>query len=162
MKMEDDVQYILSQNFMLIDCEAIQNGNHHCIRRMFILAKDGFSSLSREFRPCIDYTDLCEKDRKTFIYCKRNIHKLEYYPSAYADRCRNSLAIIKDFITTNNINLLLYKGGIIEKRLAEKLNIASYNIEKVGAPKVDSHDPEVEVNTHWNFLLQRGCILNLL
>jgi len=87
---------------------------------------------------------------------------LEYYPTAYADRCVNSLAIIKDFITTNNINLLLYKGGIIEKRLAEKLNIASYNIEKVGAPKVDSHDPEVEVNAHWNFLLQRGCILNLL
>ena len=146
---------------MVVDCEAIRSGNHECIRRLYILGKDGFTSLERDFRPCVDFEELCEKDRRSFRYCRKHIHHLKYYPAYSSPRCIDSMDIVKRFITENNINLLLYKGGVIERKLAEKLNISSYNIERIGAPKVNSHDPEVEVNAHWNFLLRTGCILEL-
>ena len=159
MDIDDGVDYIRSKNFLLFDCESIRIGTHDCIRKIYGLAKDGFSSVSHDFHPCVEYDELSWIDLRSFEHCKRHVHKLEFYPPTYAYRCIEVKYILRDFIQQNRINLLLYKGGNIEKSLAEDLNIPSFNIENVGAPKVGSHEPEVEVDKHWNFLLRRGCIL---
>ena len=60
------------------------------------------------------------------------------------------LPILNEFITDNDINLILYKGGKIERDLSKALGISSLNIECFELEKVQSHDPYVEVNGYFS------------
>ena len=56
----------------------------------------------------------------------------------------------------NNIDLVFYKGGQIEKEVCDELHINSFNIEnfKSELEKVYSHDPYVEVNCYFTQLIE--------
>ena len=54
----------------------------------------------------------------------------------------------------NDIELVFYKGGEIEKKLCEELDIQSFNIENFNVEKVYSHNPYVEVNYYYNQLVE--------
>ena len=55
---------------------------------------------------------------------------------------------VKEFVERNQIKVLLYKGGIIEKRLCNEINVPNYNIEKLSVKKANSHQPSVEVKDY--------------
>ena len=138
--------------FAILDCEGIQTTRYHCcIRKIYILAENGIESKEQDFTPCIKFNHLEEKHKQTFKYCKRNIHKQEYEPEHYYP-CILAVNIINDFIRINNINLVLYKGGILEKNICQNIGIKSFNLEEVGVPKASSHQPKEEVFEHFNYI----------
>ena len=95
------------------------------------------------------------KYRQSFRFCKRKVHKLTYNPKQYSPICAAVLAKINTFIANNDINLILYKGGTIEKDLCVELDIPSMNIECFEElEKAYSHDPRVEVNCYYDQLVQ--------
>ena len=50
----------------------------------------------------------------------------------------------------NDIELVLYKGGIIERELCIDLHIPSLNLECIPSlKKVKSHNPRLEVNGYY-------------
>ena len=62
---------------------------------------------------------------------------------------------LNDFIVHNAIELILYKGGIIERDLSEALDIPSFNIENIeGLEKAYSHDPQTEVNFYFSQIVE--------
>ena len=72
---------MIAQNFAILDIEYIQTRkNHKCIRKIHILAKNGFTKLTKEFYPCWKFHDLESKYRRSFLYCRKNIHRLSYNP----------------------------------------------------------------------------------
>lgn len=147
-------------NFALMDIEYIQvSKTHQCIRKLCMLAKDGFTNLRSDFYPCTRYRDIERKYQRTFHYCQNHIHNLRYDPRYYSPECKMVSQIVKNFIYKNSINLILYKGGTIEKCLCEKLCIPSYNIECLpGIEKANCHDPEEEVCFYFNQLVELGYI----
>lgn len=155
----DMIKLLRSKNFAIIDCEGIQCSKEHiCIRNMYILAKDGFSDKEGEFIPCKRYEDLEERYRRAYHYCKKNIHKLSYTPKDSLRRCTEAAILLREYIFRNNIDIILYKGGVIEKKLCDSINVTSYNIEALGVPKAPSHQPKDEVNFYYNCLLHIGCL----
>ena len=68
------------KNSFLVDIEAIQIGNHNCIREMAVLQTRTDTYFSKHFIPCEDFHKLSEKDKKTFNYCHHNVHGLTYLP----------------------------------------------------------------------------------
>ena len=61
--------------------------------------------------------------------------------------------MIQNFISNHRVEVVLYKGGTIEKDICEKLSVQSYNIEVInGLKKIYSHDPATEVNLYWDQL----------
>ena len=123
-----------------------------------MLAKDGISECELEFIPCIQFNNLEKKYQRAFLYCYHNVHKLKYYPKKSNLKCGVAAHMIKQFANSLNAKLILYKGGTIEKKLCEKLRIDSINIEDVGAEKINSHSPRIEINAHYNYLLNMGCL----
>ena len=94
--------------------------------------------------------DLELKYRHAFHYCPKYIHKLSYNPKTYSPSCENVLNKINNLIVCNGIELVLYKGGIIESDLCIELNIPSKNIELIpNLEKRNSHDPRIEVNWYY-------------
>ena len=148
------------KNWALLDVEYIQiTRDHRCIRKLYLLAKDGFTESELEFHPCIRYKNLDKYHRRSFHYCKTNIHKLSYYPKCYASPCHTALEKIGRFVDENDIDIILYKGGEIEKDLCSDLGIQSYNIERInGLEKVYSHDPRTEVNCYFSQLVELNCV----
>ena len=126
-----------------------------------MLGKDGMTECELEFIPCAEFNSLNKKYQRAFIYCYKNIHKLDYRPKDTILQCKDAEDVIKEFASRLNAELIIYKGGSIEKRLCEKINIDSMNIEDVGAKKVDSDSPKVEVNLNYNYLLNTGCLFEL-
>ena len=111
--------------------------------------------MEKEFYPCRRYKQLETKYQRSFQYCKRNIHKLTYDPKRFATLCSQALAKLNEFIVYNDITLILYKGGTIEKDLCEKLDIDCLNIECFEAlQKNPSHDPREEVHCYYNQLIE--------
>ena len=138
--------------YAIIDCEGIQTSKTHiCIRKMYILAGDGVTNHQQEFVPCASFRDIEDKYKKAFTYCKKKIHKLNYYPKTMSMPCRTAIRRLQTFIEINNIKMILFKGGVIEKRLCEDLGIEYYDIGSI-VPKVTSHDPREEVLTHFHYL----------
>ena len=156
MKMEHVVELMKEKNWALMDIEYIQTSKtHRCIRKLYILAKDGFTAKELTFHPCVRYKNMDKRHKRTFRYCKRHIHKLSYYPKVYASPCSTALAKVKMFIVDNDIDIILYKGGEIEKELCDVLNIPSYNIECFRKlEKAYSHDPRIEVNCYYGQLVE--------
>ena len=126
----------------LLDIEYVQaNKNHQCIRKLAILLEDGETFFVREFRPCMPWRSLELKYRKSFEYCRRKVHNLEYNPLCAASNCADAIDTVRDILEWNDVRRVLYKGGDIKRKLCQQLGIPSKNIEDYGAPKATSHDP---------------------
>ena len=141
----------------VVDIEGIQSTKEHvCVRVMYILSEDGVTDKFIEFVPCLGIAEIDSKYKRSFNYCHYRVHKLSYYPQIMSGPCSSAGSELKRFITHNNITMIYFKGGQIERRLCESIGVPSVNIERFGAPKVDSHDPRVEVRLHLEFLKQYG------
>ena len=82
-------------------------------------------------------------EQKLFKYCKRNIHGLSYYLFFSSGPCLGSVTIIREYLESKAIILLLYKRGIVEKSLCDVMGIECQNLEQYGVPryKKQLHDP---------------------
>ena len=147
---------LLEKHWALLDIEFIQSTkDHKCLRKLYILAKDGFTDRELEFYPCRKFKDLDRRYKRSFRYCRANIHQLSYYPERYASPCSTAVTKVGKFIVDNGIYLVLYKGGCIEEQICKELCILSFNIEKLGDfERPYSHDPYVEVNIYYEQLVQ--------
>ena len=136
---------------MIMDVEYIQTSEkHRCIRKLYMLTKSGSIESELEFYPCVRYKDLAAKYQHAFHYCQKYIHKLSYSPWGYSPLCCNALKEVNEFIVYNEIELVLFKGGTIEKDLCNELCISSMNLELIPQlKKVKSHDPRKEVNYYY-------------
>ena len=156
--MEQHIKKLMKEkNFAIMDVEYIQTSEtHRCIRKMYILGKDGYTDLELNFQPCKPYKDLEKFHQRSFRFCRSHIHKLEYNPTEkYAPPCNTVLTKINTFIVYNDIDFILYKGGTIERDLCIELCIPTYNIECLPElEKVQSHDPQTEVNLYYNQLVE--------
>ena len=155
--MEQAKQRLNEKNWALLDIEYIQcTRTHKCIRKLYILAKDGYTDLKLEFFPCQPFPALKRRYQRAFRYCQQEIHKLSYYPEEPSSPCSTAAEKLKKFIVDNEIDLVLYKGGIVEKNLCDELDIDSFNIElfEEDLEKVYSHDPYEEVNCYFIQLIE--------
>ena len=155
-KMENIIEELIEMNWALLDVEFIRiSPTHRCIRKLYILGANGYSDMDREFYPCKQYKDLNRKYQRSFQYCKQHIHKLTYSPKKYSAECAQVLRKLNQFIVNNGIELVLYKGGTIERDLCEALNIPSFNIENLeGLKKANSHDPRTEVDCYYSQIIK--------
>ena len=153
---EVSVESLLVKRWALLDVEFIRvSATHRCIRKLYILADNGRKDLELEFYPCKQYKELERKYQKAFCFCRAHIHQLSYNPKNYSPNCRQVLTLLKKFIVSNNIELVLYKGGTIEKDLLNEIDIASMNIEHLnGIQKIHSHDPCTEVNAYYSQIVE--------
>ena len=152
--MEEEKEYFNAKFWALLDIEYIQSTRtHKCVRKFYILAKDGYTDLQLEFFPCEPLHKLKKRYQRTFQYCKSEIHKLPYCPEGPSSPCSKKLS---KFIVDNKIELVFYKGGEIEKEVCDELHIDSFNIENFEnkLEKVYSHDPYVEVNCYFTQLIE--------
>ena len=145
------MEQLKEKNWALLNIEYIRTSpTHRCVRKIYILAKNGSEELELEFYPCIRFKELEPRYQRAFRFCRNHIHKLSYNPTTYSPLCGNVLPEINNFITNNDIELILYKGGTIEKDLCEELCITSLNIEYIPElEKTQSHDPRAEVNWYY-------------
>ena len=142
------------RNFVILDIEYIRTlENHCCIRKLYLLSKDGIQEREADLVPCQHFKDMEQKYQNSFLYCKRNIHHLPFYPKKRIFKCYYARRIIEEFMDITGADLVLYKGGNIERNLCNRMGLESYNIEELGVKKVTTHDPREEVNIHYNFLL---------
>ena len=149
------------KNFAIMDIEYIRaSETHRCIRKLYILSKDGYTDMELEFHPCVRYKELKKWYQRSFRFCQNHIHKLEYDPiEKYAPSCRTVHVKVNAFIVYNSIDFILYKGGTIEKDLCSELCIPSYNMECLPElEKVQSYDLQTEVNLYYNQLVKLGYI----
>ena len=152
---ETSTELLLEKRWALLDVEFIRiSATHRCIRKLYILCNNGFIDMELEFFPCMRYKDLQLKYQRCFQYCKRYIHKLNYEPRYFSPDCLKVLSILNEFIVYNDIDLILYKGGTIERDLSKALDISSLNIECFELEKVQSHDPYVEVNSYFSQIVE--------
>ena len=153
------IELLNETNWAIMDIEYITTSKtHRCVRKLYILSKNGKDELEVEFFPCAQYKELEKKYQRTFSFCQSHIHKLTYNPKRYSPICSTVLDKINEFIVYNDIDLILYKGGTIEKDLCSELDISSMNIECFeDLEKAQSHDPRFEVNFYYdqiiNFIL---------
>ena len=107
MEQEQLIMLMKEQNFAILDVEYIQSSKHHkCIRKLYILAKDGYTDMELEFRPCKPLKELEKAYQRSFT--QNHIHKQSYKPShKYAPKCRNVLEIINTFIVYNSTDIKL-------------------------------------------------------
>ena len=157
--MERLTELMQEQNWAMLDVEYIQiSRDHRCVRKLYLLAKDGFTDQELEFHPCVRYRNMDKQHKRSFHFCKAHIHRLPYYPKVYASPCDTALEKIGRFIDENNIDFIVYKGGEIEKDLCSDLGIPSHNIECFRElEKVYSHDPRTEVNCYYGQLVELNC-----
>ena len=142
------------KSWALLDIEYVQVSKYHkCIRKLYVLTGDGKCDLEMEFTPCVPYYFLSEKDQRSFRWCTNHIHKLPYYPATMSRPCIASHSIIRIFVNNHNVEVVLYKGGTIERDVCQRLRIESQNIEVYDKlKKVHSHDPGTEVSLYWDQL----------
>ena len=86
----------------------------------------------------------------------KNTHKLTYNLNVQSLGCNQAKEVIKHLLNKDKIDMVLYKGGIVERDFCREINIAAYNIEQLNVVKVNSHDPEEEVNLYYKQLIQNG------
>ena len=148
------------KKWAILDVEYIQTSrDHRCIRKLYFLAKDGFTDKEMEFMPCKRLSQLSRFHQRSFRFCENNVHRLSYYPKDYALPCYTALEEIERFVTQNNIEIVLYKGGNIEKELCSDLGVPAYNIECIRElEKACSHDPRTEVNCYFSQLVELNCV----
>ena len=145
---------IKSRKWALMDIEYIRiSSSHRCIRKLYIVTDDGVTDMECEFYPCVRLKDLEKKYQRLFHLC----HKLPYDPKQLSPECYKSLKKINEFIISNNIEVILYKGlkGILNDIYYELRAPAIYNIECFSElDKVKSLDPRQEVNSYFRQLIE--------
>ena len=108
----------------VLDCEGIQiTKDLMCIRMMYVLLNDELTNMYLEFVPCQDIKEIDIKYQNSFKYCRRCIHKLNYYPKNMAGPCYTAPMELQRFINQNNIKIILFKGGQMEKMLCQNLDV---------------------------------------
>ena len=96
----------------------ISNRRRQCVRKLYILTKDGFNDREMEFFPCKQYNDFDEKYQRAFRYCKSQVHKLEYnLKYKYASLCSEVMRILKRIIVGNGIDLISIQRRIYRKKI---------------------------------------------
>ena len=56
---EELIMQIKNKNFVILDIEYIQSSKiHKCTRKLYILAKDGYTDMELEFKPCKPLNEL--------------------------------------------------------------------------------------------------------
>ena len=150
--MEQVRELLAEKHWALLDVEFIRIcSTHRCIRKLYILEQNGRTDIESEFYPCKRYKNLEWKYQRSFQYCQRYVHKLSYDPRNYLPTCRIILPLLNEFIVDCGIELILYKGGQIERDLCKALHISSLNIECIkGLEKSVSHNPRTEVNCYFS------------
>ena len=90
--------------------------------------------------------------QRSFRFCRNHIHKLSYDPRKWPRiHCADAVLKINNFVVYNDIELILYEGGDIEKELCKELCIKSMNIELIPEiEKINSHNPRLEVNWYYD------------
>ena len=154
--MEHVAELMKENNYAIMDIEYIRTSKtHRCVRKLYILAKNGYDDVEVDFCPCVQYKDMPSGYRRSFRFCRNHIHKLQYQPEQNSPACSTVLDKVQKFIIDNNIDFILYKGGTIEKELCDELCIPSYNIECFGdLEKGYSYDPRIEVNSYYGQLVE--------
>ena len=141
-----------NKNYAVIDIEGItlwlgEEKPHNCLRKVAVLLySDEYAVF--EAQPCVPQLDLTDRERETFNYCYNHVHHLSYYPPEFYrpfTKCVNIPEIVKDYLEFNNISIVYYKGGCLEKNLCKKIGFESRDLEKIGVPKAPNHDPLSEV-----------------
>ena len=123
--MESVIHYVRAKNVAVLDCECIQtSAQHQCVRNLFILCKDGTCKY-KDFYACKRYRQLDTKYQRAFRYCQRRIHNLQYEPrKTDSPSCTHATEFLQNFIRENQIDLVLYKGGTVVKRLCNDAGVA--------------------------------------
>ena len=149
------VEVLWESKMCIMDIEYIQcTRSHQCIRSCYILCEDSIECFEN-FKPCRNLVNLETKYFKSFMFCKRSIHRLSYYPrDGYA--CSYFLTFLTNFLERNDIQIILYKGGTIERTVCQKIGKPCMNLELLGCPKAYSHNPKEEVRCYSRFL--RGLL----
>ena len=151
-------ELMIAQNFVILDIEYIQISKHHkCIRKIHMLAKNGFMKLTKEFYPCWKFNKLEDKYQRAFLYCRKNIHGLSYSPPKMlqSPQCQRAKEVLKYFITMHKFDFILFKGGTVERDLCSAMNIPAYNVEIFDIDKAGSHSPEEEVDFYFRQLIKQ-------
>ena len=145
-------ELLIEKYWALLDIEFIRTSStHQCIRKLYILEKNGYTDMELEFYPCQRYSELVIKYQKSFRFCRAHIYKLNYEPKKYSLECSRVLPVLNEYIVNSGIEVILYKGGTLERDLCKALDIPSLNIECFDKlEKVLSHDPRGEVNNYYN------------
>ena len=151
---------LVDKTCAILDVEfIITSSSHRCIRKLYILAENGYTEMEMEFYPCKRYNELDLKYKRSYQFCRRNIHNLSYNPWNFSPPCSQVLLKLNDFIASNGITMILFKGGIVERNMCEQLGIESMNIELLGEMvKACSHDPREEVNFYYDQLINFGLL----
>ena len=150
--MDENTERILNAEWLILDVEYIQDHKHRCIRKLAYITKHGVTGTA-EFFPCRELEDLSFKDRRSFWFCYYNIHGLSFKPTTGGGKmCCDAIAEIGKILATNNCDVILYKGGDIEKKLGEEIGVETFDIEKIGVGKANNHDPLQEVIFYRNQL----------
>ena len=118
-KMED-VKYV-RWAILRVDTIATSSG-HRCIRRFYIGDKDGDSYLEMEFYPCTTYSDLSDECKEQFNSESSAGHGLRYNPYRASPPCSVAVSKIKEFISYNDIELILF--NVERDTYHEKIDIA--------------------------------------
>ena len=151
-------QVILQRKYILLDMEMVQTSkNHACVRKLYALSKDGERDLEMEFIPCVEFKQMEDKYKKSFFYCKKNIHKLSYYPLKKSLPCREAKYVLKNFVLSLDADIIFYKGGIFERDISTEIGIDSFDITQLGVKKVNSHDPKKEIQLHYKQIIRMHC-----
>ena len=119
---------------------------HYCLRKVGVELWDS-SARCFEFSPCLKMMDLTHKERQSFKHCRRFIHHLEYDPHRRPP-CASGETEIFNFLNSFSVDLILFKGGTIERDLCYTMGFESINLEDFGvskAPECLGHDPMREV-----------------
>ena len=120
---------------------------HICNRKVALECYDS-STKVYEFSPCVEWKDLLLKpERKSFHHCQHYVHRLSYYPFFPNETCVNSGIVIKKYLESKDIDLILYKGGTIERSMCDTIGIECRDLELYGVSRYKGrvHDPLEEV-----------------
>ena len=120
---------------------------HNCMRKIGIELYDGRSRVF-EFVPCVSKNQLTKKEWRAFRYCKKHIHHLDFEPVGASTVCIDGNDEVMNFFRVNDIEIILFKGGTIERDFCFLTGFESRNLEDFGmrkAPKELGHDPLLEV-----------------
>ena len=149
-------ELLMEKHWALLDVEFIRiSPTHRCIRKLYILEENGYTDMELEVYPCERYNDLAPKYQRSFQYCKRHIHKLKYNPKKYSPECLQIVPLLNRFIVDSGIELILYKGGTIERDLSKELGVPSLNIECFEElEKAYCHDPRTEVDCYYSEIVE--------
>ena len=143
---------VLAQKWIILDVEYIQTDDHKCRRK--IACVDKFKrTLCMEFFPCKIFGELSAKDRRTYFWNKKHTHHLPYEPvRGGGHMCEDANEIIREFVDYTESEIILFKGGVIEKEIGKEIGVQTYDLERLGVKKAKNHNPLEEVQDYYNQL----------